>query len=237
MRGMLMGEKIKSWIDAKGLDQMDLVRGVNAILPPGEKPLTKQTLNALILRNSKGSKFAPYLARVMEVELDSLVTPGAPLRHLREAEKISAANELARSGARPTGYNRATVPVITMREAAEMCIAGELATTGHSEVSVGFLDAPPGPGSFAVVLENDSMEAPSGLSFPAGTVIVLDPNRQPRNGDFVLVCDTSTSTMLRRLVVDGAKRYLTPLNPRYPVLEWQESFIIAGTACGYHGRL
>ena len=238
MRAMFMGDKIKAWLEPrKALGQVGLARKVNELIPPGHRKLTKQTLSSLINRNSQRSSFAPYIALAMGVDLDSLLAPNEPLRPLDPSEKISTAVELAESGARIVRFNHAIVPVISTREAALMCGSELVDFSEHDHIAVGFLENPPSARAFAIEIEGDSMEAPAGVSFPAGTIVVIDPARKPKAGDFILVCDGPESATLKRLVIDGTRRFLGTLNPRYPMMEWRDDFIILGTASGYHGRL
>lgn len=75
--------------------------------------------------------------------------------------------------------------------------------------------------TFALRVRGDSMLNPVGQpTFPAGSVIIVDPVRRPENGQLVIakMTDADEATF-KRLVIDGARTYLEPLNPRYPVIE------------------
>ena len=72
--------------------------------------------------------------------------------------------------------------------------------------------------SFALVVEGDAMEAPHGDSFARGGIIVVDPGLQVRNGDYVIALFENHPTF-KQWTNDSGKRFLKPLNPRYPIVE------------------
>lgn len=83
--------------------------------------------------------------------------------------------------------------------------------------------------SFALRVEGDSMEAPSGISFPNRSLIVIDPEERATNGSYVLGKPNATSQVVfKQLIIDGNRRYLKPLNPRYPLMEITPQAIISG---------
>lgn len=85
-----------------------------------------------------------------------------------------------------------------------------------------FIPAPPEAGeyAFAIVVQGDSMDAPSGISFPDGTIIIIDPDIMPENGDFGLFSlIESDSFTFKQCIVDQGKEYLRSLNPDFPLIE------------------
>lgn len=83
--------------------------------------------------------------------------------------------------------------------------------------------------SYALRVRGDSMESPSGRSYPDGCIIIVDPRRTPENGDDVIVrLDDSSEVTFKQLVVDGGTSYLKPLNPRYPIIPIDKT----ATFCG-----
>lgn len=85
-----------------------------------------------------------------------------------------------------------------------------------------FIAAPPGAGerSFAVEIQGDSMDAPYGVSFPAGTIVSFDPDLVPGTGDYVL-CSSSedNEATFKQIIADQGKLYLKPLNHLYMAIE------------------
>lgn len=66
--------------------------------------------------------------------------------------------------------------------------------------------------TFALVVTGDSMEP----EFPAGVRVVVEPDMQFENGDYVVAGNGEGAT-LKQIVRDGNDWYLKPLNDRYPI--------------------
>lgn len=78
----------------------------------------------------------------------------------------------------------------------------------------------PGHHAFALRVEGDSMTSNVGLSFPSGCIIIVDPERAPKVGDFVVAKDVATQmATFKRLTSDGGRWYLQPLNKAYAMIE------------------
>lgn len=73
------------------------------------------------------------------------------------------------------------------------------------------------------------MVAADGTGFPEGSIIVVDPGIEPRNGDYVVVrFDNTDEATFKRLVIDGPSRFLKALNPAYPAIPITEDARISG---------
>ena len=65
--------------------------------------------------------------------------------------------------------------------------------------------------------------------FPNGSIIIIDPAVEPRQGSFVVVrLDEAEQATFKQMVIDGGTRYLKPLNPRYPLMEIRQSATVCG---------
>lgn len=74
-------------------------------------------------------------------------------------------------------------------------------------------------GSFWLEVKGDSMTAPSGLSIPEGTVILVDPEVEPMNGKLVVAkLENENEATFKKYVVDAGNKYLKPLNPQYNLI-------------------
>ncbi|WP_444923472.1 S24 family peptidase [Microbulbifer sp. DLAB2-AF] len=88
-----------------------------------------------------------------------------------------------------------------------------------------------GPHAFALRVEGDSMTAPTGISIPHGSVVIVDPDTEARNGSIVVakLVDIQEAT-LKKLVIDGPNSYLRPLNPLYTPIPINGNCRIIGVA-------
>ena len=80
-------------------------------------------------------------------------------------------------------------------------------------------ESKPGKYAFALRVEGDSMVSNNHISFPTGTIIIVDPARAANPGDFVVAKDVDTQqATFKRLMQDGGRWFLKPLNPAYPII-------------------
>jgi len=89
-----------------------------------------------------------------------------------------------------------------------------------------------GARAYALKIRGDSMENPgSGHTFPDGCIIIVDPDRPAGVGSFVVVRfdDSGGEVTFKQLVEDAGKRYLKPLNPRYPMIPIGDNAMLCGT--------
>lgn len=84
--------------------------------------------------------------------------------------------------------------------------------------------------AFALEVKGDSMINPRGEpSFPPGVRLIVEPNAVAYNGSLVIAqIDGDAETTFKKLVIDGGKHYLVPLNPQFPTLPIDRSVRICG---------
>lgn len=87
-----------------------------------------------------------------------------------------------------------------------------------------------GPHAYALRVVGDSMENPNGRpTYPQGSIIICDPDRQAVHGSAVIVrLDDEKQATFKQLIIDGDTRYLKPLNPRYPIIKILGAATITG---------
>ena len=86
-----------------------------------------------------------------------------------------------------------------------------------------------GPRAFALRIQGDSMEP----KFPVGAAIVVVPDVHAQQGDYVIVrLDGTDECTFKQLVEDAGKRFLKPLNPRYPLIEVTCNATVVGIVRG-----
>ena len=92
--------------------------------------------------------------------------------------------------------------------------------------------------AFWLEVKGDSMTSPAGVSVPEGMMILVDTEAEAISGKLVVakLADSNEATF-KKLVEDGGKRYLKPLNPAYPVSICTEDCRIVGVAVRMMGKL
>lgn len=53
--------------------------------------------------------------------------------------------------------------------------------------------------------------------FTDGDIIVVDPDKTPANGNYIIAKNGTTEVTFKQLVIDGQSVFLKPLNDRYPI--------------------
>lgn len=117
---------------------------------------------------------------------------------------------------------RQTVPLISWVAAGVFAEVEDMFEPGQADEWVEAFDSQPSSNAFALRVEGDSMTSPypGDRSFPAGTILIVDPNRSASAGDFVIAKDVkSGAATFKKLVHDAGRWYLRPLNPAYPAIE------------------
>ena len=117
---------------------------------------------------------------------------------------------------------RQTIPLISWVAAGAFAEVEDMFEPGQADEWVEAFDSTPSSNAFALRVEGDSMTSPypGDRSFPAGTILIVDPNRAASAGDFVIAKDVkSGAATFKKLVHDAGRWYLRPLNPAYPAIE------------------
>ena len=66
-------------------------------------------------------------------------------------------------------------------------------------------------------------------SFPDGSLILVNPDRIPELGDYVIAVDEATQdATFKQFIEDCGKKKLKPLNPQFPVMDVTETTAIKG---------
>ncbi len=90
-----------------------------------------------------------------------------------------------------------------------------------------------GPNTYALRIENDSMQASQGRSYPEGAVIFVDPDavNNIQSGDRVIAkLSSHKKAVFKTFVEDGHNQFLKSLNPDYPIIKRQ--FTLIGKVIG-----
>lgn len=85
--------------------------------------------------------------------------------------------------------------------------------------------------AFWLLVEGDSMTAPTGVSVPQGSYVLFDTGREAINGSLVVAkLSDSNEATFKKLVEDGGNRYLKGLNPNWPIITINGNCKILGVA-------
>lgn len=118
---------------------------------------------------------------------------------------------------------RRSVPLVSWVRAGLWGDVSDPFQPGEADEWIDVYDTTPGDQTFALRVDGDSMTSPhpgDGPNFPDGTIIIVDPSRAASANDFVVAKDVSTQqATFKKLVTDGGRWFLRPLNPIFPTVE------------------
>ncbi len=86
---------------------------------------------------------------------------------------------------------------------------------------------------FAIKIKDESMSTKRGVSFYEGSKVIIDPDRQWIDGDFILTIESTGIPTLYQYEISGAYQLLKPLNSRYPIHRLDNTYAIVGTAVAH----
>lgn len=166
-----------------------------------------------------GDKFAAHVERIFS-------KPYGWLDHDHSGVEEETPMYEGNTAIRRLGFQ---VPLITWQEAQQLLMQAAATMHGKSYTHYITTHLKVSPQAFALRVEGDSMETASGVSFCNGATIVVDPELQAKNGAYVLAKQNISSQLVfKQLIIDGNRRFLKPLNPRYPITEITPHAIICG---------
>lgn len=87
-----------------------------------------------------------------------------------------------------------------------------------------------GPNSFWLTVKGDSMTSPVGFTVPEGMIILVDPSKEAKSGKLVVAkLFNDNEATFKMYIEDAGRKFLKPLNPRYPMTEVDGNCAIIGT--------
>ena len=122
----------------------------------------------------------------------------------------------------PTVGLRGSVPLISWVQAGNWESAIDTLAIGEGERIETTYKA--NKHTYALRVQGDSMES----KFPNGCIIIVEPEENPRPGQYVIVRQNGDDATFKQLIQDGSTLFLKPLNPRYPIMELRSDAVFCG---------
>lgn len=139
----------------------------------------------------------------------------------------------------PNHYGTRKAPIISSIQAGQFSSAVDIYPVGQGE-DYEAVPAGASENSFWMRVKGFSMisSIPGSDSFPPGTLIHVDPERQWEYGDFVVAkLDESEEATFKQIVEDAGRKYLTPLNDSYDKIQINGNCRIVGKVTEYKRKL
>lgn len=88
--------------------------------------------------------------------------------------------------------------------------------------------------AFGLVLQDDAMQAIEGVCFSRGGVIIIDPTRMARPGDYVVAGEKQGDglPLFRQITTDGRDLFLRARNPQFPMRPFDDNWKVIGVVIG-----
>ena len=110
---------------------------------------------------------------------------------------------------------RRTVPLVSEVEAGNYTVIDNFKPNPHFDTVP--VSVPVRRHTFALRVHGQSMVSDTSDSFPAGSILIVEPELPPLPGDYVIALNSENEATFKQLIKDGGDFFLRPLNPRYPV--------------------
>ncbi len=157
----------------------------------------------IIHRLSTGQNTNPKLATVKPISEYFMVT----VSQLIGEKTLPSDKSFYRVSSEHRGWNR--VPMIEWQDTTEWPASLQRYQDSEDSVYIS-TDANVSKLAYSLVIKGCAMEP----MFPEGTIIVVEPEREPSDRDFVIVHLEGTSdARLKQVLLDGSDIYLKSLNP------------------------
>lgn len=173
---------------------------------------------------------AHWLSGRREPDFDTLerifaITGFRSLRIVHSDEEESAGNV---EPARLPHKEVKEYPVVSWISAGERAHSPDLFAPGESDEWLASTENA-GPHGYWLIVRGPSMTSPTPPSFPEGTPVLVKPEGfEVVSGKFYIAKHQEGETTFKRLIVDGGRRYLVPLNNEFKQVEMDHEWEIIG---------
>lgn len=218
---MKFEDRLKKARKQSGINQHELAQRVGV----------KQTsISDLERGKSKSTSFVTQIAHELGVSAMWLATGKGEMMESATQEKRAAYNGNIAPVAQPISYY--SYPVVSSVQAGRFteCI---VPYPEGSEDQHEATDYDAKGVAFWLEVSGDSMTAPAGVkpSIPEGTLVLVDTGIEAVPGKLVVAqLDESNEATFKKMIIDGGKKYLKPLNPAYPLIPINGNCRILGVA-------
>lgn len=208
---MSLSSRIKERLDEIGWSQSLLAT---------RSGVSQSAISKIVLGQAEQSRKLPEIANALGVRADWLAYGRLP-KLVIDSEPESG----------PT--IQSWVPLISWVQAGAFCDSPDIYEPGDGEALIP-IPRVVGPHAYALRIEGDSMVSPNTMtrSYPPSTIIYVDPDRSPVNGDKVIAKTIDGSVTFKQYRTDGGQHFLVPLNPQYPTITMGEDMHICGVVVG-----
>lgn len=201
-------DRLQKIMDERGLSQAELGRRTG---------LSRQAINGLLAGDSKAPRPENLLLLCEALDVDPYT--------LMLGRPRSAASKLADGTVVPDPH----VPLISWVQAGSFTEANDWHPAGHADRYVA-CSKPHGPQTYALTIVGDSMEP----DFIEGDIVFVDPSREAKHGDVVIVRTPDARTTIKRFQQSPEGAFLLVANPTYTVrrIDVPEGTVFAGVVIG-----
>ncbi len=178
------------------------------------------TLSGLETEKSPSTASAVPLARALRVRIEWLIDGEGDMDLDAYIPTVDTSTSITQfdENVEPTTL-RKPVPLISWVQAGELSEIVDFYSAGEADRWVNPVNCKPSKSAFALTVQGDSMTWDGTPNFPEGTVLIVDPERSPTAGDYVIAKDTNTQkATFKKLITDDVHFFLKPLNPS-PIYE------------------
>jgi SOS-response transcriptional repressor LexA len=205
-----IGQRIKARMETLSLDQSAVARSLGIEPQSVQQWLTGQT-------TPRGYRIRA-LAQLLEIQPWELL--GGPDEQKFNARPLAEVPDVAGRG-RPAVRMVPRLAWVSAGPFEHIEKTDEFAHTQDWDLP----SRPMSPAAYSLRVDGDSMEP----EFPNGCIIFVESRARAAHGDYVVVkLDESDQATFKQLVCDGPRRYLKPVNPRYPIIPIEQSATICG---------
>ena len=208
-----IGEKAKEFRLSKGWNTTQMAKHVGT---------SRQNIENLEEKGDMVPRYVGKLAKALGVTVDSLIGGRITANLTLPMITLASSGGPAESANVVPGPSiRGSVPLLSNVQAGMYREVLDL-HPGEESVQQIPTTVPVNRYTFALRVQGDSMEP----KFTAGMLLIVEPELDAQNNDYVIVKNGSDETTFKQLIKDGEEWLLKPLNNRYPIKPLGQNTIV-----------